>query len=192
MTRLTLNGVRLAFCHLDQPRAAAEGAAPKYSAVLIVPKDHAQLDELKNAIREAATEKFGAKKPAGLKNPMRDGDEIDAETSERVKGPEFANAYYVSATSKKPVEIIVGKSKAPASDPDHYRSGHYASVKVATFGYDVSGSKGVALGLNSIWLTKRGEPLGGAAEPWAEVEAEDFSGVLQKVAGQAPSDDDIF
>lgn len=190
MTRMVLNNVRLAYTHLDEPRAAAEGADPKYSAVMIIPKDDPQIEQLKAILREAATAKFGPKPPK-MKSPLRDGDETD-DQGEREKGEEFAGCFYISASSKKPVEVLVGKAKARASEPEHFRSGNYASVRVGAFGYDTAGNRGVALGLNGVWVTKRGEPLGKAAEPWAEVEAEDFSGVINKANLQGPSEDDIF
>lgn len=192
MTRMILDNVRLAYTHLDQPRAAAEGAEPKYSCVMIIPKNHPQLQALKDILKEAITQKFGAKRPTGLRNPLRDGDEVDAETGARVKGDEFTGAFYISASSKKPVDVIVGKAKAKASDPEHFRSGHYASVRVAAFGYEAAGNRGAALGLNGVWITKRGEPLGQAPEPYAEVEAEDFGAVVAKAASAPKEDDDIF
>lgn len=190
MTRMVLNNVRLAYAHLDAPRAAAEGADPKYSVVMIIPKTDPQVATLKDILREAATAKFGAKPPK-MKSPLRDGDEVD-DQGQRDKGDEFAGCYYITASSKKPVEVLVGKAKAPASEPEHFRSGNYASVRVGAFAYEVAGNRGVALGLNGVWVTKRGEPLGKAAEPWSDVEAEDFGSVINKANLQGPSEDDIF
>ena len=192
MTRMTIDKVRLAYCHLDVPRASAEGADPKFSCVMIIPKDHPQVAEIKSRIKEAVAAKFGDKPPKGLRNPLRDGDEIDAETNERMRGPEFANAYALSASGKRQPNIIVGKSKS-APQAEHLRSGHYASVKVNFYGYDTAGNRGVAAGLNGLWITHPGEPLGMASDPWSDkTEAEDFGAIAEKAIVQASADDDMF
>ena len=36
---MIINDVRLAWVHLEEPRAAVEGAEPKYSVVMIIPKN---------------------------------------------------------------------------------------------------------------------------------------------------------
>lgn len=191
MSKMIVNDVRLAYCHLDQPRAATEGAEPKFSATLIIPKNHPQLADIKAAIKAAATEKFGDKVPKGLRNPLRDGDEVDEEGN-RIRGKEFENAHFINASSKRKVDVVVGKARS-APQPEHLASGHYASVKLGLFGYDIAGNRGIAAGLNGVWITRRGEPLGVAAEPWADnVEAEDFGSIASAAAAAAPAEDDIF
>jgi Protein of unknown function (DUF2815) len=191
MSKLILNNVRLAYSHLDQPRASVEGAEPKYSCTLIVPKTHPQLAELRAVIKAAAVEKFSDKLPKGLRNPLRDGDETDEEGN-RVRGDEFKAAFFLNASSKRKPEVVVGKART-APQPEHLISGHYASVRLGFFGYDTAGNRGVGCGLNGVWITRRGEPLGAAAEPWGEnVEAEDFDSVAASAAGAAPAEDDVF
>ena len=191
MSKMILNNVRLAYCHLDQPKAAAEGAEPKFSCTLIIPKNHPQLADLKAAIKQAAVAKFGDKLPKGLRNPLRDGDEVDDE-GKRMRGEEFKDAHFVNASSKRKPEVVVGLTRS-APQPEHLGSGHYASVKVGFFGYDTAGNRGVGCGLNGVWITRRGEPLGAASEPWDEkVEAEDFSAIAEVAASTAAAEDDIF
>lgn len=48
-------------------------------------------------------------------------------------------------------------------DEDEIYSGVWAIVSVTFFGYDVSGNRGVACGLNNIMKFKDGERLGGRA-----------------------------
>jgi hypothetical protein len=72
------------------------------------------------------------------------------------------------------------------------RSGNYASVKVGFYGYDTAGNRGVGCGLNGVWITRRGEPLGAAAEPWKETEAEDFSAIAERATAAGKQADDMF
>ena len=82
-TRIVVKDARMAYVHLLEPRAAAEGAEAKYSITLIIPKtDEAGIAAIKAAMKAAVTKKFGDKPPKGLRNPLRDGDEKDAESGE--------------------------------------------------------------------------------------------------------------
>lgn len=72
------------------------------------------------------------------------------------------------------------------------RSGNYASVKVGFYGYDTAGNRGVGCGLNGVWITRRGEPLGAASEAWKETEAEDFSAIAERAAAAGKQEGDIF
>jgi hypothetical protein len=66
-------------------------------------------------------------------------------------------------------------------------------VKVNFYGYDTAGNRGVAAGLNGVWITHPGEPLGMASDPWSDkTEAEDFGAIAEKAIVQASSDDDMF
>lgn len=188
---MIINDVRLAYVHLEEPRASAEGAEPKYSVALIIPKDHPQLAEIREAMKAAVATKWGSKPPKGLRNPLRDGDELD-EGGNRIRGEEFSNAYFLNASSRKPVDVVAGKARTKATS-EHMRSGNYGCVKVGFFGYDQAGNRGVGAGLNGVWITRRGEPLGAASEPWAEgVKVEDFDVIADRAQAAGQQEGDFF
>ena len=187
---MIINDVRLAWVHLEEPRAAAEGAEPKYSVTMIVPKVHPQLPEIKAAMQAAIAAKWGGKAPKGLRSPLRDGDATD-ESGERVKGAEYTDCFFITAASKKPVDVVAGKDRSRATS-EHMRGGNFASLKISFYGFDAAGNRGVGCGLNGVWITRRGEPLGAASEPWAETEAEDFSAVVAKAQAAGQQDGDVF
>lgn len=197
-TQATVKNVRLAYMHLAEPHAAADGAEPKYSVAAIIPKsDKEQVDGLKKAMVAARDLKWGAGAPKGLRSPLRDGDEKDEEGN-FIRGEEFRNSYYINAASKKAVDVkILMGGKIVSCPAEHMVSGYYGSVQINMYGYDAAGNKGVSAGLNGVLITKRGEPLGRKTE-WDEsatAGAEDFA----SVAGPSPkgggfsstSDDDI-
>ena len=188
---MIINDVRLDWVHLEEPRAAAEGAEPKYSITMIVPKhNHRQVVEIKAAMQAAIAAKWNGKPPKGLRSPLRDGDAVD-DAGDRVKSAEYKDCYFISAANKKPVDVVAGKDRSRATS-EHMRSGNYASVKVGFYGYDTAGNRGVGCGLNGVWITRRGEPLGAASEPWAETEAEDFSAAVAKAQAAGQQDGDVF
>ena len=193
-TRMVVPHARFAYVHLLQPRAAAEGAEPKYSVTLIIPKkDEQAITKIKAAMKAAIGKKWDSKPPKGLRNPLRDGDEIDGETGERMKGEEFKDCWYISASNKKPVRAVAGRAKIPATE-EHLASGNYGAAELNFYAYDAAGNRGVAAGLNGVWITKRGEPLGGAGVEWGEIEADDFAAADLPGAKAAAemSDGDMF
>ena len=188
---MIINDVRLDWVHLEEPRAAAEGAEPKFSVVMIIPKISSQVVEIKAAMQAAIAAKWNGKPPKGLRSPLRDGDAVD-DAGERVKSAEYTDCYFISAGNKKPVEVLAGKDRSRATS-EHMRSGNYASIKVGFYAYGpIAGNVGVGCGLNGVWITRRGEPLGAASEPWAETEAEDFSAVVAKAQAAGQQDGDVF
>lgn len=190
-TRIVVKDARMAYIHLLEPRAAAEGAEPKYSVTLIIPKtDEAGIAAIKAAMKAAVSKKFGDKPPKGLRNPLRDGDEKDGESGEYMKGDEFRGNWYLSASSKKPVRALAGKARMPATD-EHLQSGNYGAAELNFYGYDAAGNRGVAAGLNGVWITRKGEPLGSGTTDWGVIEAEDF-GSPASAATASMSADDVF
>jgi len=188
-TRMVIRNVRLTYMHILEPRAAAEGAEPKYSLTMLIRKDDKEnIDAIKAAIKAAIVKKFGEKPPKGLRNPLRDGDEIDEESGERMKGGEFEGCFYLSASNKKPIRPVVGKAKSPAT-ADHLVNGYFGCVGVNFYGYDAAGNRGVAAGLNDLWITKKGDVLAGATIDWGNVEADDFGSVS---LGGTADDEDVF
>ena len=175
-TSITIKNVRLAYVHLVEPRAAADGAEPKYSVTVIIPKtDTANLAVIRDASKAAKEARWGAKPPTTLRSPVRDGDEKDV-TGNFVRGEEFRNSYYMNVSSKKPVDakIMMG-GRIVNCPPEHLVSGYYGSVIANFFAYETAGNKGVSAGLNGVTITKRGEPLGRRLDWEQAMEgAEDF------------------
>ena len=135
----------------------------KYSVCVMIPKsDTATVAAVKAAI-EAATEeglktKFGGKK-AGLKKPLRDGDEKD-EDGVRVKGDEFKDMYFLNASGfRQP--IILDKNRNEVINKSEVYSGCWANVAINFYAYDAGTSKGIAAGLNAIRKLRDDENLGG-------------------------------
>lgn len=147
------------------PRAAVEGAEPKYSMQIIIDKDDRKsLDAAEKGVEAAKQNSiatFGGKIPSNLKLPFRDGDE------ERGDLPEYKNKMFANANSKKRPDIVDKKLDAVIDANDIY-SGMKVRAKITAFGYSVNGNKGVGLSLGNIQKIGDGDPLGGASRSAAD------------------------
>jgi ssDNA-binding protein len=144
-----LRNVRFAYAHGLLKATSEDGGDPKYSVVCLIPKnDKEQEAKIREEARKAAHAKFGAQLPKGMRHQLRDGDELD-ENGERVKGDEFKEHWYVSASSKEQPVVEVGKDHRPAR-PEEVVSGYYGDIQVGVFGYDKRGNKGVSCGINKV------------------------------------------
>ena len=181
-TRIKIGEVRLSYCHLFQPEAVADGGEKKYSVSIIIPKSNTKLvAEIRAAIEAAATEgvstKFGGRRPASLKTPLRDGD------LERADDESYADAWFINASSKtKPgvvkVMNVQGEKKlVEVNDEDEVYSGCYGYVSVNFFAFNNAGNKGVAAGLNNVLKTKDGAFLGGRSSAQSDFGDMDLSGL---------------
>lgn len=107
-TQITTGRVRFSYVNAFTPRAAQEGAQPKYSVTLLIPKtDKNTIAKIKAAIEAAKTaylqKHSGKKLPSTLKTTLHDGD------GERPNGGEFGpecKGHYVMTCSSnnKPVK----------------------------------------------------------------------------------------
>lgn len=150
--------VRFSYLNVFKSRSFREGQDAKYSVCLLIPKsDKATIKKIQKAIDDAIEEgiasKWGGKKPASLKLPLRDGAEREAEEYE---GMVFLNAN----SNMKPG--IVDKDLNEILDPDEVYSGCYGRASINFYPFNSNGNKGVGVGLNNIQKLKDGEPLGGA------------------------------
>lgn len=178
-TKVITGKVRLSYAHIFTPKAVSEGANPKYSVSLIIPKEDTQMIEVIEQAIENAKErdkgKWNGKIPSNLKTPLRDGD-IDRPDDEAYK-----NSYFVNANSDNAPQVV-GLEKDPVSGKpiplgeDEVYSGCFARVSVNFYGFNSNGNKGIACGLGNIQKVEDGPRLSGgssAEEDFEFEEAED-------------------
>jgi hypothetical protein len=172
-SKVMLKNVRFAYAHnAFEPSAASEGGEKKYSVcILINKKDKANVDAINavcDQLRKEFADKNKGKVPSTYKMPLRDGDEKD--------GEEYQGHYFINATSKQKPGVIDAAKNAISKEDDKFYSGCFGHVTVNFYGFDVSGNKGIACGLNNIMKTKDGDRLSGkssATDDFNDVEVED-------------------
>lgn len=144
--------VRFANVRLHKPISWINGAPPKYSVTLIIPKsDTKTVESINNAcaqVLESNKSKLSSAPmiPYGLK----DG---DIEWGD----PIYSDAYFISASaSEKPG--IVDIDLNPLIEPNDLYDGCYGRASITFFPYLVNGRGGIGVGLNNVQKLKDGEP----------------------------------
>lgn len=159
-TKVVTGKVRFSYEHVFKPQAASEGAEPKYSVCLLIPKtDRQTVDEIEAAIaaaKRAGASQWGGKIPAGLKLPLRDGDE------ERPERPEYRGMYFINASSKQKPNVVNSVNQ-PILEPTEFYSGCYGRVSINFYPFNMAGNRGVGAGLNNVQKLSDGESLTGRA-----------------------------
>lgn len=159
-TKVITGKVRFSYVTVFEPRAMEGSDREKYSVSILIDKnDTKTLDKVKAAVEAAIVSglaKFGGKRPANLKLPLRDGD------LERPDDPVYAGKYFLSANSdNKPG--IVDRNLDPIINKEEFYSGCYGRASVNFYAYNANGSKGVACGLNNLQKLEEGERLSGGS-----------------------------
>lgn len=164
VTRVTTGKVRLSYFKGWKPEAMEEGADPKYSTAILIPKTDTKTIEAIEAgcdfLESEVKAKNKGKLPANWKRPLRDGDE------ERSGDSNYAGMLFLNASSKNKPGIVglerdeAGKLKK-IEDEDQVYSGAYARVSVNLYAFDKKGNRGIAAGLENIQKVADGEKLAG-------------------------------
>lgn len=186
MSKVVTGEVRFSYVTLDKPRASEEGAEPKYSVVLLIPKsDTETVGKIKAAIAEAA-DAFRARNgqasmPANPMLPIHDGD------GQKPNGGDYGDeckGHYVMNASSKIRPMLRDANNDEMFDPTEIYSGCYGRAIINFYGYN-NRRKGVGCGLLGVQKKRDGEPLGGI-----RASADDFNdGYVSPAAG---ADDDFL
>ena len=171
-TKVITGKVRFSYVNIFKSRAFQAGQDAKYSVCLLIPKeDKATIKKIKAAIdaavQDGISSKWGGKKPANLKQPLRDG---DAERAD--EAPEYEGMYFLNCNStQKPG--IVDKDLNEILDPDEVYSGCWGRASINFFPFNTNGNRGIACGLQNIQKWCDGEPLNGRVRAEDEFDALD-------------------
>ncbi len=169
---------RWSYANVWTPKAMAEGAKPKYSVSLIIPKsDTVTIQKIKAAIKAAYEEGQSKLKGNGksvpplaaIKTPLRDGD------VERPDDEAYKNSYFINANSASSPGIV-DADRQPIIDTSEVYSGVYGRASINFYAFNSNGNKGIACGLNNLQKIADGEPLGGktrAEDDFADIDDED-------------------
>lgn len=169
-TNILLKNVRFSFVHVYKPTKYKETDEPKYSATLLLPKDHPQIKDINKIIEalkpECAKKTKSGKLPKDFENPLRDGDDKEYDG--------YADQFYLAAKSKTKPGVIDRAKNPITEESDQFYSGCYGHVTVNFYAY--SDGAGIAVGLNNIMKIKDGERFAGGAsaeEDFKDIDLDD-------------------
>lgn len=169
--KVMLRNVRLSYEHIFTPSAFDDSQEPKYSATLIIPKDHADLAALKRAMFDAGKETFptdftGTGWPKGYTCSLKDADTFTDNNGELLadKQPAYKGCYVLEANSTRRPLVVGRRKEAITEDDGVIYSGCYINVSVAAAGYTFGKvKKGVKCYLNGVQFVKDGDRFGADA-----------------------------
>ncbi len=162
-TQVTTGEVRISYEHLLKPYAQQQGAEPKFSATLLIPKSDIGTKQridaaIQAAIAEGVAGKWNGARPPQPPVPVYDGDGL--RPNGEMFGEECKGHWVMTANSKQQQEIV-DMQMNPIFDSTQVYSGMYARVVINFFAYNAAGKKGIGCGLGPVQKTRDGEPLGG-------------------------------
>jgi hypothetical protein len=162
----------LSYPFLFEPRANDDGKL-KYSASLVF-LEGTDLSALKQAVLDAAQEKFGTKaeeliRTKKIHTPFR--------TDWEAKGYPAGSTFLNVTTEKKPgiVSIYRGQDgkPAPITDPELIYPGCIVIASIVAKYFEAKGKKGITFYLNNMQKRRDGERLDGRMKAEDEFEAEE-------------------
>jgi hypothetical protein len=173
-SKVVFGPCRLSYTHVFEkynPEGPAEDG--KYQTNVLVPKDEKETikainEAIESARKSAIISKWSGKDPKKIDLPLRDGAD-----KENDGDGVYADCFYLNAKCKDRPGIV-DKKKVSIVDEEEVYSGCWCIVSVTFFGYDVSGNKGIACGLNNLMKFKDDEHLGGRTSAANDFESVDF------------------
>ena len=186
MPKLLIKNVRMAFPAIYEPEAFGDGD-PAYGAKFIIPQSHPQLAEIRKAVVEAATEKWGEKAP-GILALLKDDKKVAwVEGPYRNKNGDiydgFEGMYHLSTRNggKAPVKPSVfdqQNNRLTQADGVVY-SGCYVDASVEFYAQDNGYGRRINCSLRGVRKAADGDSFGGgnaasADEFGAPADLEDF------------------
>lgn len=185
--KIVLRNVRLSYEHIFTPSSFDDSQDAKYSATLIIPKDHADIAALKRALFEVGAEKYpqafvtGKGWPVAFTCALKDADKETNQEGELLsaRNPEYKGCYILKADSTRRPHVVGRKKEAIAEADGIIYSGCYINVSIGVATYEFGKvKKGVKCYLNGVQFVADGERFGSDV-------ADDFDAL------DGDSDDDI-
>ena len=173
--KITLKNVRLAFAELFEAKTVNGEGEPAFSCSFLLPPNHPQVKEIRDAEEAVGKEKFGAKWlqvkkeiTANNRLVLKDGDAKDYAG--------FAGNLFISARNKtRPTVIDRDRSTLTAQDGRPY-SGCHVNAIIELWAQDNNYGKRINASLSGVQFLKDGPPFSGGRPADAD-EFDDLSDV---------------
>jgi hypothetical protein len=173
---------RVSFPHVFKPSENNFGGDNKYSIVMLFDKG-TDLTPLKEIVEIAISDKWGDKRPKGIRSPFRDGNEKDYDG--------YQDVIFCSATSKEKPGLVDWNCE-PIIEQGEFYGGCYARATIVAFAYDVKGNRGVGLGLQNVQKLRDGAAFTGRTKAEDDFEPIENPDEKAKESKASENKDDLF
>lgn len=175
--RILLKDVRLAFPNLFEPTTVAGEGKPRYSAMLIIPADHPQLEEIRAVQVAVAQAKWSAKAPAILKG-LDKQDKLalhDGDTKSKYDG--LPGNWFISAAAQEnAAPTVIDRDRSPLSARSgRPYAGCYVNASIELWAQDNSYGQRINAQLRGIQFLRDGDSFS-AGRP---ADADEFDEVTE-------------
>ena len=174
--RILLKDARLAFPNLFEPTTVNGEGKPRYSATLIIPADHPQLEEIKKKIDAVAKEKWREKAGALLSGLYKTGKVALHDGDEKGQYDGFAgNMFVTAAAQENAAPTVIDRDRSPLSQRSgRPYAGCYVNASLELWVQDNAYGKRVNCTLRGIQFLRDGDSFS-AGRPADSDEFEDVS-----------------
>jgi len=168
-----LKNVRLAFPSIFAAKAMKPGDEPRFSATFIFAPDHPAHQEIKDAILQAAKDKWAGKWEETLKAIKAKGDICLRDGAEKADFDGFDGKMFVSASTKtQPAVVDRDRTSLTLADGRPY-GGCQVNAIIDIWAQDNGFGKRINASLSGVQFFADGDSFGGARP----ARAEDFDAV---------------
>lgn len=180
--RILLKDVRLAFPNLFEPTTVNGEGKPRYSATLLMPADHAQLEEIKRKVDAVAKEKWREKATALLAGLYKTGKVALHDGDEKAQYDGFPGNFFVTAAAQEnAAPTVIDRDRSPLSQRSgRPYAGCYVNASLEFWAQDNAYGKRINCTLRGIQFFKDGDSFS-AGRP---ADADEFEEVTEGAAAE--------
>lgn len=166
--KIVLKNARLAFPELWEAKAVQGEGEPAFSASFLIPKDHPQVKEIREAEEAVGKEKFGAKWPAIKKEIVANNRLALKDGDAKASYAGYEGNWFVSSRNKtRPTVIDRDRSPLTAKDGRPY-AGCYVNAIIELWAQDNQYGKRINASLSGVQFLRDGEAFSGGRPADAE------------------------
>lgn len=174
--RILLKDARLAFPNLFEPTTVAGEGKPRYSATLLIPADHPQLEDIKRRIDAIAKEKWREKAASILAGLYKTGKVALHDGDEKAQYDGFPGNMFIAAASQESAPpTVVDQARNPLTQKSGKPyAGCYVNASLEFWVQDNQWGKRVNCTLRGVQFYKDGDSFS-AGRPADSDEFEDVT-----------------
>lgn len=193
--KVVIKHARLAFANIWEPKQYNGQGEPACSASFILdprkPAEKAEIDKIVAAIKQVATEKWGAKADEVLKQLKAKGDICLHDGATKAEYDGFDGNLFISARNKaRPAVVDIDKSPLTQADGKPY-SGCYVNVSVDIWAQANNYGKRINAKLLAVQYNEEGTAFSGG-EGYSDSDFEDESSGEPATTEEGGSSDGFF